>query len=196
MLIYLQGKFHPNWLKQMGGIPTKLQKFKIITPTVVICLVAYGPKHKKATRLWNNLDKETKDSSTLPIFKHKLQKSSYKPKIYNRKCTGKHGNWITRLRLGLSALNCHRFTYNFIDNPYCENCPNVSENTLHYLFECPIYAIARIELMDGLSQEIGLDITNLNELIFNMLFGDTHASKHKLLIDLIIKYMIATERFN
>jgi hypothetical protein len=50
MLIYLQGKFHPNWLKQMGGIPTKLQKFKIITPTVVICLVAYGPKHKKHVR--------------------------------------------------------------------------------------------------------------------------------------------------
>jgi hypothetical protein len=47
MLIYLQGKFHPNWLRQIGGIPTKLQKFKIITPTVVKCLGALGPKHKK-----------------------------------------------------------------------------------------------------------------------------------------------------
>ncbi len=51
----------------------------------------------------------------------------------------------TRLRLGLSHLKSHLFTYNLIDSPTC-GCGLESETVDHYILRCPAFGLARIEM--------------------------------------------------
>ena len=59
---------------------------------------------------------------------------------------------ITRLRLGLSHLNEHRFKHNFDDfiNPLC-TCSLDIESTVHYFLHCNYYNSARISLLNNLN---------------------------------------------
>ena len=59
---------------------------------------------------------------------------------------------ITRLRLGLSHLNEHRFKHNFNDciNPLC-TCSLDIESTVHYFLHCNYYNSARISLLNDLN---------------------------------------------
>jgi hypothetical protein len=150
---------------------------------------------KKSSRNWNNLPQKYKESPTLPIFKKHLSSSSYKPKSFNRKCTGKHGNWLTRLRLGLSPLNSHRFSYNFINDPKCPNC-NKDETTFHYFFICPAYDNARLRLIDEVGRRLELDTADQNSLLEIFLFGKIPEDKHNILLEIITDYMKSSERFS
>ena len=82
-------------------------------------------------RLWNNLPSTTRDSNSVNIFKA-LVRGTNKYNPYHRLCSNKPGIWLTRLRLGLSALNSHRFKYNFIESPKCPTCHAINETTQHY----------------------------------------------------------------
>ena len=59
---------------------------------------------------------------------------------------------ITRLWLGLSHLNEHRFKHNFNDciNPLC-TCGLDIESTVHYFLHCNYYNSARISLLNDLN---------------------------------------------
>ena len=67
---------------------------------------------------------------------------------------------ITRLWLGLSHLNEHRFNHNFNDcmNPLC-TCSLDIESTVHYFFHYNYYNRARVSLLNGLNS---VNITLLN----------------------------------
>ena len=86
------------------------------------------------THEWNSLATHIQNSISFNTFK-----SLIKPKIttntrYNRSCNGKQGRWLSRLRMGLSALNHHRYNYNFISSPTCQLCRSHPETTFHYFF--------------------------------------------------------------
>ena len=101
------------------------------------------------TKLWNNLSTPNKNKPSVTSFKHFLSQSKIHKSLYNTLCTGKPGVWLTRLRLGLSALNQHRYKYNFINNPYCPHCLHTPETTSHFFFSCPKYNTARTTLLSS-----------------------------------------------
>ena len=93
----------------------------------------------------NNLD--------LPRFKSLSSfQSNYKkgllrsPNPHHLHETGDGNIHHTRLlRLGLSHLRAHLFTYNLINSPVC-GCGLESETTEHYILRCPAFGMARIEM--------------------------------------------------
>ena len=85
------------------------------------------------TRLWNDLpNNSTRNAQSYNIFK-KLTKPKSPSSMYNKLCTGFHGRLLTRLRLGLSGLNAHRFKYNLHDSPICSLC-NLGPKTITTIF--------------------------------------------------------------
>ena len=71
---------------------------------------------------------------------------------------------ITRLWLGLSHLNEHRFNHNFNDciNPLC-TCSLDIESTVHYFLHCNYYNSARISLLNDL-HSVDRTLLNLSDL--------------------------------
>ena len=71
---------------------------------------------------------------------------------------------ITRLWLGLSHLNEHRFKHNFNDciNPLC-TCGLDIESTVHYFLHCNYYNSARISLLNGLNS-VDRTLSSLSDL--------------------------------
>ena len=112
---------------------------------------------------------------------------------YYINCTGRPGIWLTRLRLGLSALKDHRFKYNLIDDPYCEFCGH-KENTKHFLFDCEAYTPARTNMYNKLAHS-DIDITNKTNLLHTILHGTLETIKNKVLQDIIFEYLKETNRF-
>ena len=146
-------------------------------------------------RLWNNLSRNTQESPSVNNFKALVRGPNiYNP--YHRLCSSKPGIWLTRLRLGLSALNQHRFKYNFIDSPDCPNCPGQEESTQHYLFKCQSYILARNQLYQKLYDELGVDTQNEHELLSVILEGETINIKNCIKLQTIIyEFFINSKRF-
>ena len=108
----------------------------------------------------------------------------------------KPGIWLTRLRLGLSALNSHLFKYNFIESPKCPSCHNPNESTLHYLFECPTHDIARNNLYQRLGDELEIDTQNRDALYNTILEGETIQTRNlNSLLSIVIEYLINSKGF-
>jgi hypothetical protein len=86
---------------------------------------------------WNNLDTETRTSSTLGSFKSSLRKTFSKQNppahfyIGNRYLQILHA----RLRNNCSNLNYDLYNNHLRESPFC-SCSNVIENAYHYFFEC------------------------------------------------------------
>ena len=70
---------------------------------------------------------------------------------------------LTRLRLGLSHLNEHKFKHGFNDttNPICI-CGGDIESINYFFLHCPEYCEARQTLFDNI-QSIDKMLLNLNE---------------------------------
>ena len=147
------------------------------------------------TRLWNNLPLTTQNAISLNTFKV-LIRGQNKGNPYHRSCSGKPGIWLTRLRLGLSALNSHRFLFNFIDSPKCPSCHLYDETTLHYLFDCPTHQNARRIMYERLSDELGIETRNQELLCKTLLEGEAINIRNiKVLLNIIYDYMTLTGRF-
>jgi hypothetical protein len=149
-----------------------------------------------STRLWNATPERIKNKPNISTFKSALcREYNLKTNPYYRIYTKKPGIWIARLRMGLSALNAHRFKYNFIDDPTCQQCHSGVENTKHYFFHCQAYTVARQILLNRLRLELGLNITNKTTLLHTILEGDIRLVHLKTLYKIITEYFTNTERF-
>jgi ribonuclease P/MRP protein subunit RPP40 len=147
------------------------------------------------TRLWNKLPTTTKNLPTLSSFKRILTKNNRQP-LYHSLCSGRKGIWLTRLRLGLSALNAHRFKYNCIHSPTCNKCHSDVESTKHFFFNCPTYSIARLQLLGRLRDELHIDTDNKTDLLNKFLHGTRNIITSLKLKQLVIEYMVETGRFS
>ena len=107
---------------------------------------------------------------------------------------------ITRLWLGLSHLNEHRFKHNFNDciNPLC-TCSLDLESTVHYFLRCNYYNSARISLLNDLNSvdKILLSLSGLS-LVNILLFGGPqfNKSQNAYILNSSIKYILISERFS
>ena len=92
-----------------------------------------------ASKIWNTLPLSLCNTDRLSTFKNYLSKIYFPPIVnidYNKLCIGENGIFLTRIRLGLSALNTQRCKYNLIDSPSCDLCTQ-DETPLHYFIYCP-----------------------------------------------------------
>ena len=107
---------------------------------------------------------------------------------------------ITRLRLGLSHLNGHRFKHNFSDciNPLC-TCSLDIESTVHYFLHCNYYNSARISLLIDLNP-VGRTLLSLSDLslVNILLYGGPQFddSQNAYILNSSIKYILIPERFS
>jgi hypothetical protein len=84
------------------------------------------------TKLYNKLDPSLRSELDLGNFKSRL-KLIFKPKKNKHwNCGSKLGNsLLTRLRVGRSDLNLHKFTLNLVDSDLCSLCLT-RESLTHY----------------------------------------------------------------
>ena len=101
------------------------------------------------TRSWNELSEDKRNSTSVAVFKSKLQCNVRSPPsfFFDGKRTGQIHH--ARLRLNCSSLSQHLFSKNIVESPLCE-CGAV-EDTKHFLLECHRYRNLRVELNNTIS---------------------------------------------
>ena len=107
---------------------------------------------------------------------------------------------LTRLRLGLSHLNEHKFNHNFKNcvNPLC-TCSLEIESTSHFFLHCDHYNNIRSTLLNELKSLDGnilkLPDTTLTNLI---LYGGSqfNIKQNTFILNAVIKYILESNQFN
>ncbi len=131
---------------------------------------------------WNKLSLETRQSSSLKQFKKGLRLNlrtefpSFQPvliQLYNS-MSGRSSVQHSRMRMGLSPLNAHGHSYNFINNNVCPLCSTIIENTFHYFLKCPTLANQRVTLMNRVTNILNT-VNSLNINIFIRNSSDLHS---------------------
>ena len=108
--------------------------------------------------------------------------------------------FITRLWLGLSHLNEHRFKHNFNDcvNPLCK-CSLDIESRVQYFLDYNYYNSARVSLLNNLNSvdKTLLSLSDLS-LVNVLLYGGPQFddSQNAYILDSSIKYILISERFS
>ena len=106
---------------------------------------------------------------------------------------------LTRLRLGWSHLNEHRFNHNFQNgiNPLC-TCSLEVESTAHFILHCYHYHNIRAKLLNSLE----VIYTNLLKLskeqltkVFLYGFSQLDQNQNKNLLNSSINYIVESKRF-
>ena len=151
---------------------------------------------------WFNLDLKIRNSESISIFKSKLL-SFIRPvqnNIYNIS-DPKGLIFLTRLRLGLSHFNEHRFRHNFQDclNPSC-SCSLEIEDTSHYLLHCHHFSHHCVVLQNSaksICNNFDFMSDNVKEDLLH-LYGDSQfdENKNKVISKATINYIKNTERFS
>ena len=110
---------------------------------------------------------------------------------------------LTRLRLGLSHLNEHRFNNNFQSyiNHSC-SCSLAIESTTQFLLHCHHFSNTRSTFLNSIIEVLG-SITNISDLsdcalVKILLFVDQNytQAENAYIINATIKYLVDSERFN
>ena len=119
-----------------GYIPFKKLKFKFSD--------SFFPH---TTTLWNNLPKNIQ-CKNISDFKEYL-KANTKPPRYKHFSRGNKisNSLLTKIRVGRSDLNLHKFTIGLIDSPQCD-CLFREESSSHYFLDCFLYSPERRILFD------------------------------------------------
>ena len=146
---------------------------------------------------WNNLDSNIRNSESLAIYnKHIL--ASIRPSAGNTfHCHSPDSlKIITRPKLGLSHLQCHKFKHNFQDklNPICSFV--TAETTF---LHCSNFSNERLAVFNRLKS---IDVNILSKDDFNiskvLFFGDRsfNDAKYISVLTVSIEYIISTKRFD
>ncbi len=109
----------------------------------------------------------------------------------------------TRLRLGLSHLKLHLFTYNLIASPLC-GCGLEGETIDHYILRCPAFGMVRIEMyrtmMEILDDHLLTTLKRDSDIYIVILFLNGHTKlsqeKNSLIYKLAMTFIIRSVRFS
>ena len=106
---------------------------------------------------------------------------------------------LSRLRLGLSHLNEHRFRHNFMNclNPLC-SCLLEVESTTHFFQYCHFYDTFRQTLLNTV-ESIIQETSNLSDdiLVNLLMYGRPNYSfdENEEILNASIRYILDTNRF-
>lgn len=154
--------------------------------------------------LWNALGEGSRTVDSFSVFKNEVEKclflnfnENFLPYLYRLSPLGRNSVTLSQLRMGLSALNSHRFKYNFIDDKACEKCGNPNESICHFLFNCPAYAAPRITLFESLNQILPYDITDQTTLATVLIYGSAQLDipTNLLVFSAVYLYLESSGRF-
>ena len=150
---------------------------------------------------WNKLDVTLRNAKLLLIFKNSLLKVGRPIQNSIFKIHDPLGiKFLTRLRLGLSHLNEHRFRQNFQDclNPLC-SCSLEVESTTHFFLHCHHSNQFQQTLLDSVKKIVN-DISILADyaLVNLLLYGSQNYNfeENSKIIKVSIKYILSTESFS
>ena len=150
---------------------------------------------------WHDLNLEIKQSESLTQFKRSMLKFIRPVQNSIFDISDNEGvKLLTRLRLGLSHLNKHKFLHGFMDtvNPMC-SCNTEEESSTHYLLRCPNFTQIRIHLMNEIINiKPSLNLLNDDSFSQILLYGDRVSDNetNTRIISLTIDYIHKSERFN
>ena len=111
-----------------------------------------GVKFKNAffpytANLWTSLPQNVRTLS-VSDFKEYINKESKPPEYKHYSRGNKISNsLLTKLRVGRSDLNQHKFTIGLIDSPQCD-CHFREESTSHFFLDCFLYVPERQVMFD------------------------------------------------
>ena len=150
---------------------------------------------------WNKLDHNIRKSSSSNIFRKSILKFIRPSANSLFNCHNPKGiKFITRLRLGSSHLNEHKFKHSFQNslNLFC-SCGLDNESTAHFLLHCPKYITERRTLMSTI-ENIDNSLLDLCEpvLIRTILFSSNsfYTDANTNVLNATIEYIFSTKRFN
>ena len=193
----ITNKIYPDYLHQLLPIQQEQAYTLRHVPRIPVyktCLKSMANSFfPSAVRAWNQIPQTLADSESVKSLQHKL-----KPKMpislpYYTKCTGRHGIWLTRLRLGLSALKAHRQTYNLIGDPTCDHC-GLHETTVHYMFQCQHYTYIRNIMYNKLTQ-LNINITDTSQLLNTILHGTRDKTLNTSILSIVFEFFKDSNRF-
>ena len=150
---------------------------------------------------WNKLDINLHNAKSFLIFRNSLLKIGrpMQNSIYNI-----HDpvgiKYLTRLRLGLSHLNEHKFRHNFQDclNPLC-SCSLEVETTNHYFLHCHYYNDIRKTLLDTVKEITNICLSDFSDesLVNLLLHGNSIYSleENKEVIKAFINFILSSQSF-
>ena len=106
--------------------------------------------------------------------------------------------FLTRLRLGLSHLNDHKFNHNFKDciNPLC-SCSLSVGNNAYFFLHCHHFSLQRQTLMNNI-KSIDKDIINETGSDLVNIFGSSKYQYYinSKILSFSIDFILNTERFS
>ena len=153
-------------------------------------------------RLWNDLPQNIKLIHSMSNFKNAIlaQFPSNKLAHLFNSLNGYFAKILTHLRLGLSDLRGHLFSFNLSDNPFCPLCNNEFESTHHFLFSCSSLKV----LSESYLTDLSILVPNFESIIdrgilMNIcLFGMNEVSlnTNRSILSATMKYLKATDRFS
>ena len=142
-------------------------------------------------RLWNSLEDDLKNLSTLQTFKKHITLS------FNNSCVPSHftiGNrYISilhaRLRNNCSNLNNDLFRNHLRDNPLCDLCGMI-EDAIHFFFHCRKFTMERQVFNDTVRvfQPLSIDMILCGNFNLNL-------ENNIVLFRAVHRYIHATKRF-
>ena len=150
---------------------------------------------------WNKLDNQVKQSNSFFQFKNSILKLIRpSPNSIFDICDNQGLKLLTRLRLGLSHLNKHKFSHGFLDtvNPMC-SCNSEEESTTHFLLRCPNFDQLRLHLINEINTiDSNLLLLNDDDLSEVLLYGDKKISNtiNRMILNITIYYIKLSEIFN
>ena len=107
------------------------------------------------TKIWNSIPKDIQ-LQNLYDFKKSMKKMFKPPKFKHFSRGSKVGNMLlTRIRVGRSELNQHKFTIGFVDSPECL-CHFKSESPEHFFLDCFLYLPERQQLFSLIEHYVPL----------------------------------------
>ena len=150
---------------------------------------------------WNKLDFDLRNAKAILIFRNSFLRTCRPVQNSIYKIHDPLGiKLLTRLRLGLSHLNEHRFKHNFQDclNPLC-SCSLEVESTIHYFLHCHYCNKYRQTLLESVKLVVN-DVSLLDDdvVVKLLLYGnETYTiDENSLIIKASIKYILNPERFS
>ena len=151
------------------------------------------------SKMWNSL---ANDITNKNIHDFKIFTNTLKPKKIKHFSRGnKYTNsLLTRIRIGRSDLNQHKFTIGLTDSPECD-CHFKEESPKHYFMDCFLYTQERQQLFKLIGHYIPkFEKTNKNvklDIILNGLNSENDEFFHLniILTKAVQNYILKTKRF-
>ena len=148
---------------------------------------------------WNDLDYSLRNALSINVFKKNILKFIRlgPEKVFN--IYSHYGlKFLTRVRLGLSDLRCHKSSHNFSDCLEICMCGKDIKSTNHFLLQCSLFLNERQVLMNKIRDiDSSLIDQNENSLCYMLLFGKENMSdsENTHILKAVMEYILSTERF-